>query len=276
MTQETSLLATMAVRILYSAIILTAGLWTGKILAHLVRGALERRKADPDLASFLGNLINISLIAFAVIAALEQLGIETISIVAIVGAASLTIGLAMKDSLGNFAAGVMILIFRQFKNGDVIEAAGVIGEVEEINLFATQLRTPDNKTIFVPNGKLLNDNIINYSMKGTRRLDLVIGVGYDADLSRVRELLQEVLSGYQRVLKEPEPTIGVIALADSSVNLAVRPWVENGDYWTAFFDLQEMIKCRFDEAGIRIPLPQREVHLHQEKPARPVKVVSQA
>lgn len=270
--QETSLLATMAVRIIYSVIILAAGIWAGKILAHLVQGALDRKKADPALASFLGNLINVSLIAFAVIAALSQLGIETMSIVAILGAATLAIGLALRDSLGNFAAGVMILIFRQFKTGDIIEAAGVLGEVESLDLFSTQLRTADNKTIFVPNGRLVSDNIINYSMKGTRRLDLEINVGYDADLSRVRELLQNVLAEYPRILKDPEATIGVLELAESSVRLAVRPWVENGDYWTAFFDLQELIKCRFDEDGIKIPMPQREVLLRQEKPARSAKI----
>jgi small conductance mechanosensitive channel len=262
----------MAVRIIYSVIILAAGIWAGKILAHFVQSALERKKADSALAGFLGNLINISLIAFAVIAALSQLGIETMSIVAILGAATLAIGLAMKDSLGNFAAGVMILIFRQFQAGDTIEAAGVTGEVESLDLFSTQLRTADNKTIFIPNGKLLNDNIINYSRKGTRRLDLEIRVGYDCDLSRAREVLQEVLSEYPRALKDPEPTIGVLELGDSCVRLAVRPWVDNSDYWTAYFDLQELIKCRFDEAGIKTPFPQREVHLHQEKQSRPVKV----
>ena len=271
--QETSLLATMAVRIIYSAIILAAGIWAGKILAHLVEGALDRRKADPALAGFLGSLINISLIAFAVIAALSQLGIETMSIVAIVGATALAIGLALKDSLGNFAAGVMILIFRQFQSGDLIEAAGVVGEVEAIDLFSTQLRTADNKTIFIPNGKLLNDNIVNYSRKGTRRLDLEIRVGYESDLSQVREALQEVLGEYPRVLKEPEPAIGVLELGDSCIRLAVRPWVDSNDYWTAFFDLQELIRNRFNEAGIKMPLPQREVHLQQEKPLRAVKVV---
>lgn len=273
MAQETTLLATMAVRIIYSAIILAAGIWAGKLLSHLVRGALDRKKADPALAGFLGHLINVSLIVFAVIAALSQLGIETTSIVALVGAAGLAVGFAMKDSLGNFAAGVMILIFRQFRTGDIIEAAGVVGEVESLDLFSTQMRTADNKTVFVPNGKLVNDNIINYSMKGTRRLDLEINVGYDADLSRVRELLQAVLGEHPRVLKEPEPTIGVLELADSGVRLAVRPWVDNSDYWTVFFDLQELIKYRFDEAGIRIPFPQREIHLHQAKPLRPVKAV---
>ena len=270
--QETSLLATMAVRIIYSAIILAAGFWAGRLIAHLVEGALQRRKADPALAGFLGQLINVSLIAFAIIAALSQLGIETMSIVAVVGATVLAIGLALKDSLGNFAAGVMILVFRQFKAGDLIEAAGAIGEVESIDLFSTRLRTADNKTIFVPNGKLLNDNIINYSLQGIRRLDLVIGVSYDADLSQVRELLQEVLGEHPRVLKEPGATIGVLALAEGNVNLAVRPWVEADDYWNVFFDLQELIKCRFDEAQIKGPLPHREVHLLQEKSSRPVRV----
>jgi len=270
--QETSLLATMAVRIIYSAIILAAGVWAGKLIGHLAQNALERRSAEPALASFLGQLVNLSLIAFAVIAALSQLGIETMSIVAVVGATVLAIGLALKDSLGNFAAGVMLLIFRQARTGDTIEAAGVCGEVEALGLFAARLRTADNKTIFVPNGKLLNDNITNYSMQGTRRLDLVISVGYDSDLSKVRELLQEVLNEHPRVLREPEPAIGVLSLAEGSVSLAVRPWVETGDYWTVFFDLQELIKCRLDEASIRIPLPQREVHLPQEKPARPARL----
>lgn len=269
--QETSLLATMAVRVIYSAIILAAGIWLGKILDHLVRRALERRNTDPALAVFLGHLINASLITFATIAALGQLGIETMSIVAVVGAGGLAIGLALKDSLGNFAAGVMMLIFRQFQSGDLIEAAGVVGEVEAIDLLSTRLRTADNRTVFVPNGKLLSDNIVNYSLKGTLRLDLEIGVSYDTDLSQARELLQEVLSEHPRVLKEPKPTIGVLELADSKVRLAVRPWVESGDYWTVFFALQELIKCRFDEAGVRIPYPQREVHLRQEEPPRPLK-----
>lgn len=263
MDQSTSWFAVMMVNLIYAAVIMTAGYWASKIVASFVRSQMEKREVDQALTSFVGNLIKAAIIVFAAIAALNELGIETTSLVAVVGAAGLAIGLALKDSLGNFASGVMILIFRQFRAGDLIEAAGIIGVVESLNLFSTQLRTGDNKTVFVPNGKLVGDNIINYSMKGTRRLDLVIGVSYSADLSQVRDLLQEILDDDGRILKDPAPTIGVLELADSSVNFAVRPWVDIGDYWPVHFDLHQVIKQRFDAAGIGIPFPQRDVHLIQ-------------
>lgn len=249
--------------IAYAIIILAIGFWGAKFVARLVKGLLERREANPALTGFVGNLVNTIVITFAVIAALNQLGIQTTSLVAIVGAAGLAVGFALKDSLSNFAAGVMILIFKQFKAGDLIEAAGILGVVETLNIFSTQLKTGDNKTIFVPNGKLIGDNIINYSTKPTRRVDLVIGVSYDADLSHVKSVLEEILDNDSRILKDPAPTIGVLELADNSVNFAVRPWVAAADYWSVYFDLHADVKTRFDKEAIGIPYPQRDVHLHQ-------------
>lgn len=249
--------------IFYAIIILAIGFWGAKLISSMVKGLMERRNLDLALTGFIGNLVNAIIVTFAVIAALNQLGIQTTSLVAIVGAAGLAIGLALKDSLGNFAAGVMILIFRQFKAGDLIEAAGVLGVVETLNIFSTQLRTADNKTIFVPNGKLIGDNIINYSTKPTRRVDLVIGVSYDADLSHVKSVFEDILASDSRILKDPPPTIGVLELADHSVNFAVRPWVDAADYWGVYFDLQAVVKTRFEEEGIGIPYPQRDVHLYE-------------
>lgn len=249
--------------IVYAIIILAAGFWGARLIANFIEDLMERRAVDRALTGFVGNLSKALVVTFAVIAALNQLGIQTASLIAIVGAAGLAIGLALKDSLGNFAAGIMILVFKQFKAGDVIEAAGVIGVVETLNIFSTQMKTADNKTIFVPNGKLVGDNIINYSSKPTRRVDLVIGVSYAADLSHVKSVLTDILARDSRILADPEPTIGVLQLADSSVNFAVRPWVAAADYWNVYFDLHAGIKTRFDAEGIGIPFPQREVTLHQ-------------
>jgi small conductance mechanosensitive channel len=254
----------MVINIIFAGVILAAGYWASKLISGFVRGLLEKREVDTALASFVGNLINAAVMTFSVIAALNELGVATTSLVAVVGAAGLAVGLALKDSLGNFAAGVMILIFRQFRSGDLIEAAGVLGVVETLNIFSTQLKTADNKTVFVPNGKLIGDNIINYSLKGTRRIDLVIGVSYDADLSQVRSILSDILKKEERILVDPEASIGVLELADNSVNFAVRPWVNNDNYWPVYFDLHETIKNAFDEAGIGIPYPQRDVHVYQQ------------
>ncbi|MGD9342616.1 MAG: mechanosensitive ion channel [Desulfuromonadales bacterium] len=263
MTQDPSFAASMLGSIVYAIIILAVGFWGAKMLARLVKGLMESRELDQALTGFVGNLVKALIVTIAVIAALNQLGIQTTSLVAIVGAAGLAIGLALKDSLGNFAAGVMILLFRQFKAGDLIEAAGVLGVVESLNIFSTQLKTGDNKTVFVPNGKLIGDNITNYSTKPTRRVDLVIGVSYDADLSHVKSVLADILAREDRILKDPEPTIGVLELADNSVNFAVRPWVNAADYWGVYFDLHAEVKSRFDAEGISIPYPQRDVHLYQ-------------
>lgn len=203
---------------------------------------MTKSKVDPTLVSFVGDLLYFALLVFVVIAAINQLGVQTTSFIAVIGAAGLAVGLALQGSLANFAAGVE-------------------GVVEEIQVFSTKLTTLDNKAVIIPNAKLTSDNIINYSTKGTRRVDLVFGVSYDADLMHVRQVLEEMLSNESRVLDDPAPRIAVLELADSSVNFAVRPWVNTTDYWDVYFALTEDAKKRFDEAGISIPFPQRDVHM---------------
>jgi small conductance mechanosensitive channel len=208
-------------------------------------------------------MIYAALLAFVIIAALGQLGIQTTSFIAILGAAGLAIGLALQGSLSNFSAGVLMIIFRPFKQGDFIEGAGVAGIVEEVHIFNTVLRTGDNKTIIIPNDALMGGNIINYSTQPTRRLDLVVGIGYDDDIKKAKNILNELMANDERILKDPAPTLGLLELADSSVNFAVRPWVNSSDYWGVHFDLLESIKLRFDAEGISIPYPQQDVHLHR-------------
>ena len=238
----------------------------GKIIAKMVKSgiskAMAKAKSDPILISFTSNMIYAGLLAFIIIAALGQLGIQTTSFIAILGAAGLAVGLALQGSLSNFAAGVLMIIFRPFKQGDFIEGAGASGVVEEVHIFNTVMRTGDNKTIIIPNSGLMNGNIVNYSTKPTRRLDLVIGIGYDDDIKKAKNVLNELMQQEARILKDPAPTLGLLELADSSVNFAVRPWVNSADYWGVHFDLLESIKLRFDEEGISIPYPQQDIHLH--------------
>jgi small conductance mechanosensitive channel len=228
---------------------------------------MTKAEVDDTLISFVGNLTYIALLVFVIIAAINQLGIQTTSFIAVIGAAGLAIGLALQGSLANFAAGVLMIIFRPFKVGDFVEAAGVAGVVEAVQIFTTQLKTPDNKTIIIPNASVTGGSITNFSAKDTRRVDMVIGVGYGDDLKKVREILEDILAKDDRILKDPEPTIGVLELADNSVNFAVRPWVKTGDYWGVYFDVTETVKRRFDEEGISIPYPQRDVHLYEYKEA---------
>lgn len=238
----------------------------GKIIAKAVKSGvtktMNRGGSDPILVSFTTNMLYAGLLAFVIIAALGQLGIQTTSFIAILGAAGLAVGLALQGSLANFAAGVLMIIFRPFKQGDFIEGAGVSGVIEEVHIFNTVMRTGDNKTIIIPNGGLMNGNITNYSTKPTRRLDLVIGIGYDDDIKKAKLVLEELMQNEERILKDPAPTIGLLELADSSVNFAVRPWVNSADYWGVHFDLLERIKLRFDDEGISIPYPQQDIHLH--------------
>jgi small conductance mechanosensitive channel len=205
------------------------------------------------------------LLTFVVLAAINQIGVQTTSFIAIIGAAGLAIGLALQGSLANLAAGVLIILFRPYKVGDYIEGGGVAGTVEEVQIFTTILKTPDNKTIIVPNGQIMGGTITNFSAMAERRIDLVVGVGYDADLDKTRQVLTDLLSADQRILEEPATLIGVVELADSSVNLVVRPWVKTADYWSVYFDLNERIKKRFDVEGITIPFPQRDVHVYEHK-----------
>lgn len=255
------------IKIIAAIVIFVVGRWVARALRNATKKMMAKGNVDETLISFVGNLTYIALLAFVIIAALNQLGIQTTSFIAVIGAAGLAIGLALQGSLANFAAGVLMIIFRPFKAGDYIEGAGVAGTVEEIQIFATQLKTPDNKTIIVPNAKMMGDNITNYSAKDTRRVDMVIGVGYGDDLKKVREILEDILAKDDRFLEDPAPTIGVLELGDNSVNFAVRPWVKKEDYWGAYFDVTETVKRRFDEEGISIPYPQRDVHLYEYKEA---------
>lgn len=243
----------------------------GKMVANWIRKLVVRvmKKAEIDqiIIGFTSNIAYIAVLAFVIVAALGQLGIQTTSFIAILGAAGLAIGLALQGSLANFAAGFLMIIFRPFKVGDFVEAAGVSGSVQSIQIFTTTLITPDNKTIIIPNGKIGNDNIINYSTQETRRVDLVVGVAYDADLKKVRAVLEDIVSKDSRVLTDPEHQIAVSELADNSVNFVVRLWVNSEDYWGVFFDTNETVKTRFDEESIGIPFPQRDVHLYEHKAA---------
>jgi small conductance mechanosensitive channel len=243
----------------------------GKMIANWLRKLVIRvmKKADIDeiIIGFTSSIAYIGMLAFVVVAALGQLGIQTTSFIAILGAAGLAIGLALQGSLANFAAGFLMIIFRPFKVGDFVEAAGVSGSVQAIHIFTTTLITPDNKTIIVPNGKIGNDNIINYSAQATRRVDLTVGVSYDADLKEVRAILEDIVSKDSRILSDPAHQIAVAELADNSVNFVMRVWVESADYWGVFFDATETVKLRLDEAGIGIPYPQRDVHLYEHKAA---------
>lgn len=238
----------------------------GKLIARLVaRGSKKvmlKANLDTILVDFLAGIIRVTIIIFAIVAALSQLGIQTASLIAIIGAAGLAVGLALKDSLQNFASGVMLIMFRPFKAGDFVEMAGVSGVVEKISIFSTLMRSGDNKEIIVPNGKIYGGNIVNFSARPTRRVDMVFGISYDDDIKKAKEVMTEILLADERVLKDPAPVVVVSALADSSVNFNVRPWVNAADYWPVYWDMHEKIKIGLEEAGCSIPYPQRDVHLH--------------
>jgi len=252
-----------ALKLVAALLILVMGRIVAKGIRSLIRKALSKWNVDVTLVKFIATLSYFSIMAFVIVAALAQIGVQTASFVAIVGAAAFAVGLALQGSLANFASGVLIILFKPFKAGDYVEGGGVAGTVEEVSIFTTVLRSPDNRVIIVPNGKIMADNIVNYSAREIRRVDLVAGVSYSDDIDKVRKVLEIILDEDERVLKDPAPTIGVLELADSSVDFAVRPWVRSSDYWGVFFDLQEKIKKRFDAEGISIPFPQQDVHLHQ-------------
>lgn len=259
------MLTVYGLKIIAAVIVFVVGQWIAKLLKNVTQKVMTKKGVDATIISFLVNLIYIALMTFVVLAALGQLGIQTTSFIAVIGAAGLAIGLALQGSLANFAAGFLMIIFRPFKVGDLIEAAGVLGVVEEIQVFTTQLKTPDNKTIIIPNAKLTADNITNFTAKATRRVDLVCGIGYGDDIDKAKKVLADILAQDERILKDPSPTIAVVELADSSVNFVVRPWVKTADYWNVYFDTTENIKKRFDSEGINIPFPQRDVHLYEHK-----------
>ncbi|HEY5673273.1 MAG TPA: mechanosensitive ion channel domain-containing protein [Malonomonas sp.] len=257
----TALIETYALPLVWALVILVVGRIAARIITNLVGKMMTKAKVDQTLIKFCKSLTYIGVMAFVILAALDKLGIETTSFAAIIAAAGLAIGLSLQGTLGNFAAGVMLMIFRPFKLNDFIEAGGTVGVVEEIQIFSTKMRTGDNKEIIVPNGQIISGTITNYSAKATRRIDLVIGVSYSDDLKKVRAILEDILSKHENVLPEPLPVIGLLQLADSSVNFAVRPWVKTENYWPTLFSLQEEIKLRFDAEGVTIPFPQRDLHI---------------
>ena len=256
-------IALYGLKVIAAVVILVIGRFAAKGIRAIIRRMLQKGHVDETLVSFVSSLCYVAIMAFVIIAALGQLGVQTASFVAVLGAAGLAIGLALQGSLANFAAGVLMIIFKPFKVNDFIKGAGVEGVVEEIGVFTTELKSVDNKKIIVPNAKITADNIINYTAKEIRRVDIVASVSHRDDLDKVKKVLESVLAKDGRVLKDPAPTIGVLELAQSSVNFAVQPWVKTSDYWDVFFATQESIKKQFDAEGIRIPFPQQDVHLHK-------------
>jgi small conductance mechanosensitive channel len=246
------------IRLALAVVIFYAGRIVVALVMRVVDKLLTRNKLDETLVNFITSILRYVLLLFVVIAALSQLGIDTTSLIALLGAAGLAIGLALQGSLANFAAGVLLIMFRPFTKGDFIEAGGAMGTVT----------TPDNKEIIVPNGAIMGGNITNYSARPTRRVDMVFGISYGDDLREAQRILEEVIAEDERVLAEPSPLITVGELADSSVNFLVRPWVNGGDYWDVLWQTTAKVKLRFDEAGLTIPFPQRDLHVHQA-PADP-------
>ncbi|MFT5577183.1 MAG: small conductance mechanosensitive channel [Bermanella sp.] len=244
--------------------ILIVGYWLAKIVSSLLVRTLNSRSIDPTVSTFVGKLTFGAILAVALIPALGHAGIQTTSILAALGAAGLAIGLALQGSLSNFAAGIMLIAFRPCRVGDYVEAGGTAGVVESISLFSTMLITPDNKRIMVPNSKVMSNPITNYNSFPTRRIDLLIGIGYDADIAKAKDVIRQVLSEESRILLEPVPMIAVRQLGESSVNLVVRPWVNTSDYWGTHDALLETIKIRLDSAGMDVPFPQMDVHFHKE------------
>lgn len=260
------MLKTTGVEFVMDAIVAILIFYVGKwITGMVVRGVtrvMQKNDVDKTLETFVANLLRTVLLVFVIIAAINQLGVQTTSLIALLGAAGLAVGLALQGSLSNFAAGVLIVMFRPYKVGDWVEAAGISGAVEQVQILTTILKTGDNKQVIVPNSQIMSSIITNYSANETRRVDMVVGVSYDDDLDKVRKILEELIAAEDRILDDPACTIAVSELADSSVNFVCRPWVKTADYWGVKFDLTEAIKKRFDQDGVSIPFPQQDIHVH--------------
>ncbi len=253
----------LGLNLLAAIVIFYVGRTIARVLTKGVRKVMESQSVDPILVSFVGSLVQWGLMAFVIIAAITKLGVQTASLVALIGAAGLAVGLALQGSLANFAAGVLIVLFRPYRVGDWVEAAGVAGAVLQVQVLTTILQTADNKQIIIPNGQIMSSIITNYNANNTRRVDMVIGVGYSEDIDKVRNTIQNVVAADSRVLRHPECQVAVSELGETRVNFVVRPWVHTADYWDVMFDLTEAIKKRFDKDGISIPFRQREVHVFQ-------------
>ncbi|WP_060982705.1 small-conductance mechanosensitive channel MscS [Vibrio splendidus] len=263
LTNNSDLFIQYGVNIISALIILFIGNLIVKAVANSVSKVLQKKKMDRAVVEFIHGLVRYLLFVIVLIAALGRLGVQTASVVAVIGAAGLAVGLALQGSLSNFAAGVLIVAFRPFKSGDYVEIGGVAGSVDSIQIFQTVLTTPDNKMVVVPNGSVIGSPITNYSRHETRRIDLMIGVSYNADLQKTKALLTKICESDERVLKEPGVQVGVHTLADSSVNFVVRPWVSTAEYWNVYFDLMQAIKEGLDKEGIEIPFPQMDVHMNK-------------
>jgi small conductance mechanosensitive channel len=251
-----------AINLVIALIIFIVGRWVVNLIVKLLLKAMQKADVDTTLRRFVSNLARMFLMLIVIIGAIQTLGFETTSLIALIGAAGLAVGLALQGSLSNFASGVLIVMFRPYKVGDWIEGGGVSGAVEEVQILTTVLKTGDNKKVIIPNSQIMSGTITNYSANDRRRVDLVVGVSYSDDLDKVRKEIEALVAADERILKDPAVTIAVSELADSSVNFVVRPWVKTADYWGVYFDLTESIKKRFDEVGISIPFPQQDIYVH--------------
>lgn len=256
---------TYSIKILAALLIFLIGKWLCRKITNLLSKLLEKNNIDITLIRFLDSIVYYALLIVVLIAAAGQLGINTTSFLTIVGAAGLAVGLALKDSLSNFASGVMLIMFRPYRVGDFVSVGGVSGTVKSIDIFNTTIHSPDNQKYIVPNANITTDVITNVTANDTRRVDLVIGIGYDDDIAKAKNILKDIIKNEKRILEDPATNIAVSELADSSVNFVVRPWVKTSEYWDVYFDLTEKIKVTFDKEGISIPYPQQDVHLFSEQ-----------
>lgn len=257
-------LAQYSMQILAAIVILVVGLWLAKKIKACFVSALNKKEVDPTLIGFFSSTLHGGLVLFIVIAAIGKLGVQTTSFVAVIGAAGLAVGLALQGSLSNFASGVLLILFKPFKVGDFIKAGGEAGVVVEVGILTTEMKTPDNIKIILPNSAIMGGSITNVSAHPTRRVDMVVGVSYGDDLNKAKQIMEDLLAADERVLKDPAPTVAVSNLGDSSVDFVVRPWVNSADYWAVKFDFTQAVKEKFDAEGVSIPFPQRDVHLFQE------------
>jgi len=251
-------------QVLFAIIILVVGLWLAKKVRGLFKSALEKKEVDPTLIGFFSSMLYGAMAIFVVIAAISKLGVQTTSFIAVIGAAGLAVGLALQGSLSNFASGVLLIMFKPFVSGNFVKIGGELGTVVQVGILNTELKSPDNIKVIMPNSSVMGGSITNFSAHDTRRADMVIGVSYSDDLSKVMEVLQDMIAKDERVLEEPAPFIGVSELADSSINFVVRPWVKSSDNWQFKCDFHKAVKERFDAEGISIPFPQRDLHVFQE------------
>ena len=251
------------INLVVALLIFTIGKWLAKKITGGIRQAMTAREVDPVLIGFVANLVYYILFIAVVIAAIQQIGIETTSFIAVLGAAGLAVGFALQGSLSNFASGVLIILFRPFKLGDFIDAGGAAGIVEDIGILVCILRSPDNKKIIVPNSAIMSGNITNFTGNDTRRVDMTFSCAYGDDIVKVRDVLMDIVTAHPKTLDDPKPQIEVLAHGASSIDFAVRPWSATSDYWDVFFDIHREVKLRFDQEGISIPFPQQDVYMHQ-------------